>query len=195
MTPEQFAEALAQTEESAAGVEANQSYIANQLAQLEHCASSSEEIYRVLQQYDMPNTMLNVMALESMMQNRNQLFRQIFGEGEKDNTPDDIRKMKESVLEAFGEAIAEPEALAEVQETLGEVAEKVMQNWIGSEEVTSLDVREMRLMQAKMSMNGLFAKDEKYSVPVLVGDKVTNVSLKIVPVSYTHLTLPTMAGV
>lgn len=181
MTPEQFAECLAATEESAAGVEANQSYIEQQLAQLEHCASSSEEIYQILQQYDLPNTMLNVMALESMMSNRNQLFRQIFENEKSDGvTEEDIQEMKEIIIEEFGEAIAEPRALAEVQETLAEVAEKVMKNWMGSDEITSIDVREMRLMQAKLSMNNLFAKDEKYSVPVLVGDKVTNVSLKIV---------------
>ena len=35
-------------------------------------------------------------------------------------------------------------------------------------------------MQAKLSINQTLAKKEQYSIPVLVGDKVTNVSLKIV---------------
>mgnify|MGYP006927779112 CR=1 FL=1 len=73
-----------------------------------------------------------------------------------------------------------PKALAEVQETLGKVAENVMKTMISSDEVTSIDVREMRLMQAKLSINQTLAKKEQYSIPVLVGDKVTNVSLKIV---------------
>ena len=79
-----------------------------------------------------------------------------------------------------GEAVSEPKALAEVQETLGKVAENVMKTMISSDEVTSIDVREMRLMQAKLSINQTLAKKEQYSIPVLVGDKVTNVSLKIV---------------
>lgn len=70
--------------------------------------------------------------------------------------------------------------MAEVQETLGKVAENVMKTMISSDEVTSIDVREMRLMQAKLSINQTLAKKEQYSIPVLVGDKVTNVSLKIV---------------
>ena len=55
-----------------------------------------------------------------------------------------------------------------------------MKTMISSDEVTSIDVREMRLMQAKLSINQTLAKKEQYSIPVLVGDKVTNVSLKIV---------------
>ena len=64
-------------------------------------------------------------------------------------TTEDIEAIKESIIEDFGEAVSEPEALAEVQETLGTVAENVMKTMISSDEVTSIDVREMRLMQAK----------------------------------------------
>ena len=181
MTPEQFAEALAQLPETTDGEIANERYIKQQLAMLEQCANSSEEIYQILEQYDMPNTMINVMALESMLTNRNQLFRKLFGEGESDGvTKEDLEKIKEEIIEDFGDAISEPAALAEMQETLGEVAENIMKTWIESDDVTSVDVREMRLMQAQLSMSSLFAKDEKYNIPVLVGDKVTNVSLKIV---------------
>ena len=59
--------------------------------------------------------------------------------------------------------------MAEVQETLGTVAENVMKTMISSDEVTSIDVREMRLMQAKLSINQTLAKKEQYSIPVLVG--------------------------
>ena len=48
--------------------------------------------------------------------------------------------------------------MAEVQETLGKVAENVMKTMISSDEVTSIDVREMRLMQAKLSINQTLAK-------------------------------------
>lgn len=53
--------------------------------------------------------------------------------------------------------------MAEVQETLGKVAENVMKTMISSDEVTSIDVREMRLMRAKLSINQTLAK--KSSIP------------------------------
>lgn len=184
MTPEEFAHALAETVDTDAAAE--REYLQEQMRMVQEAASASDEIYRMLEQFDLPNSAMNVNAIQSMMANRNQLFRQIFGEEstnpdrEKKITAEDIEAIKESIIEDFGEAVSEPEALAEVQETLGKVAENVMKTMISSDEVTSIDVREMRLMQAKLSINQTLAKKEQYSIPVLVGDKVTNVSLKIV---------------
>ena len=184
MTPEQLAQALEQAEDTDA--EAESAYLKEQMQTVHNAAHSSEEIYRILQQFDLPNTALNITALDSMMANRNQLFRQIFGE--ESTNPKRVKKIgienieaiKEDIIEEFGEAVSEPKALAEVQETLGKVAENVMKSMLSSDDVTSLDIREMRLMQAKLNIGNAFAKKEQYSVPVLVGDKVTNVSLKIV---------------
>lgn len=184
MTPEEFARALAETADTDAAAESE--YLQEQMKMVQKAAAAPDEIYRILEQFDLPNTALNVNALNAMMTNRNQLFRQIFGEEstnpnrDKKITAEDIEAIKEDIIEEFGEAVSEPEALAEVQETLGKVAENVMKTMISSDEVTSIDVREMRLMQAKLSINQTLSKKEQYSIPVLVGDKVTNVSLKIV---------------
>ena len=184
MTPEEFARALAETADTDAAAESE--YLQEQMQMVQKAAAAPDEIYRILEQFDLPNTALNVNALNAMMTNRNQLFRQIFGEEstssnrDKKITAEDIEAIKEDIIEDFGEAVSEPEALAEVQETLGKVAENVMKTMISSDEVTSIDVREMRLMQAKLSINQALSKKEQYSIPVLVGDKVTNVSLKIV---------------
>lgn len=182
MTPEQLKEALQQAETDE--TEADYAYAKEQLAQLSQSADASADIYAVLEKFDIPNTMSNIMAMEAMIKNRNGLFRQIFGSGVKDADEEvgqeDIETMKQEVLEAFGEAVSSPEELAEVQERLGMLAENVMRGMLESDEVTTLDVREMRLMSARLSMNQAFARDEQYSVPVLVGDGVVNVSLKIV---------------
>ena len=184
MTPEEFARTLAETADTDAAAESE--YLQEQMQMVQKAAAAPDEIYRILEQFDLPNTALNVNALNAMMTNRNQLFRQIFGEEstnpnrDKKITAEDIEAIKEDIIEDFGEAVSEPEALAEVQETLGKVAENVMKTMISSDEVTSIDVREMRLMQAKLSINQTLSKKEQYSIPVLVGDKVTNVSLKIV---------------
>lgn len=167
MTPEEFAHALAETVDTDAAAE--REYLQEQMRMVQEAAAASDEIYRMLEQFDLPNSAMNVNAIQSMMANRNQLFRQIFGEEstnpdrEKKITAEDIEAIKESIIEDFGEAVSEPEALAEVQETLGKVAENVMKTMISSDEVTSIDVREMRLMQAKLSINQTLAK--KSSIP------------------------------
>lgn len=182
MTPEELKEALQQANTDETQVE--YAYAKEQLSQLAQSANAAEDIYAVLEKYDLPNTISNILALEAMTKNRNGVFRQIFGSGVKDADEEvgaeDIEQMKQEVLDAFGEAISAPEEMAEAQERLGMLAENVMRGMIESDNVTSIDVRQMRLMSAQLSIQNALAKEEQYSVPVMTGDGVVNVSLKIV---------------
>lgn len=143
-------------------------------------------IYRILDKYDIPNTISNVLAMESMLNQRNQMFRKIFGSSMADHNgdnqvdADDLEAIKQELLEEFGEAVSEPADMAAAQEKLGELAENVMKTMINSDHVTSLDVREMKMLSAQLSVNSILAKEEQYAVPVMVNDELMNVSVKIV---------------
>ncbi|MGN0348834.1 MAG: DUF6240 domain-containing protein [Roseburia sp.] len=182
LTPEQLKEALEQIESREEQL--NYAYAKEQLAALEQSAKASEHIYEILQRYDIPNTVTNVLAMEAMMQDRNKMFRQIFGKAGKEAGASvenaDLEKMRQALLEEICESAASPKELGEVQEKLGQLAENVMRTMLESDEVTSLDVREMRLLSAQLSISKRMCKEEQYSVPVMVSDGVVNVSLKIV---------------
>lgn len=182
MTPEQLKEALKQTRGDEAGLDA--AYAREQLANLASSADAAQDVYEMLERYQIPNTMVNIMAMESMTKNRNLMFRQIFGSGVKDADEEvgteDLEQIRQELIEEFGEAVTTPEDMAVAQEKLGELAENVMKTMINSENVTSLDVREMKLLSAKLSISSILAKEEQYSVPVMVNDEMMNVSLKIV---------------
>lgn len=77
MTPEEFAHALAETVDTDAAAE--REYLQEQMRMVQEAATAPDEIYRMLEQFDLPNSAMNVNAIQSMMANRNQLFRQIFG--------------------------------------------------------------------------------------------------------------------
>ena len=188
MTPEQLAETLQGIDAEDVGIQAE--YAKEQLESFKQCANTSEEVYHLLEQYDIPNTVQNILAVESMLSERNQVFKKLFETREKADAEgvfadtksslDDIAAIKQELLEAFGEAVAEPKELAEVQEALGKLAENVMRTMIESDEVTAIDIREAKLLRAQIAIQKKMAQSETYSVPVLVGDEVTNVTLKIV---------------
>ena len=182
MTPEQLKEALAQAQTDDASQD--YAYAKEQLDQLSQSAKMTQDIYTVLQKYDIPNTMTNVMAMEAMVNDRNGVFRQIFGESakgsHKEENEEQLARAKEQVLEDFGEAIASPEGLAAAQEQLAEVAENVMNGMIDSDDVTSLDIREMRLLSAQLSIGSMMAKEEQYAIPVQTESGVVGISLKVV---------------
>lgn len=190
LTPEQLAEALQEAEASDVGIQAE--YAKEQLEGFARCANTSEEVYQMLEQYDIPNSVQNILAMEQMLSDRNRVFKKLFEEreeviresipvqSENDSMLDEIATIKQQLLEEFGHAVAEPKEMAEAQEALGKLAENVMKAMIGSNEVTSLDIKEAKLLRAQISLQKQMAKKETYSVPVLVGDEVTNVTLKIV---------------
>lgn len=182
MTPEQLKEALQRTQTNERDVD--YAYAREELNRLAESAHAASDIYDILQKYDIPNTMMNVIAMQTMVQDRNRAFRQIFGQVNEDSDgktrTDELEKIKAELLEEFGEAVKTPKEMGEAQEKLGELAENVMKTMIESDEVTSLDVREMRLLAAQLSIGRQLAREEQYSVPVMVSDGVVNVSLKIV---------------
>ncbi len=104
MTPEEFKAALELAKEQAdeSGIDAD--YAKEQLAQLEQAANADESIYRILDKYDIPNTISNVLAMESMLNQRNQMFRKIFGSSMADHNgdnqvdADDLEAIKQELL-------------------------------------------------------------------------------------------------
>lgn len=186
MTPEELKAVLTQAGEQADESSIDADYAKEQLAQLEQAANADESIYRILDKYDIPNTVSNVLAMESMLNQRNQMFRKIFGSSTSDHNGDDqvdaedLEAIKQELLEEFGEAVSEPADMAVAQEKLGELAENVMKTMINSDHVTSLDVRDMKMLSVQLSVNSILAKEEQYAVPVMVNDELMNVSVKIV---------------
>lgn len=174
LTPEQLKELLEQTQADPASEEA---YAREELSRYSEVLSASEDIYAYLDRYDMPNTMLNVMAASRMLQSPGQMFRSLW----KGANAGTVAGLKEEVLERFGEALKNPEELADAQEALADTAEHVMEGMIIEErDVTSLDMRQLRIMSRQFTLAAKQSHEECYIVPMQTADEVTGVSLKIV---------------
>ena len=180
MTPEQLARALASMDEE----ELDTEYQREQMTEFEEAAMAPEEVYRMLSEYDLPHTAEYVTAAYEMIKNRNKAFAGFFGKPLAEDTEDtgvDFEEIKRGLLEKFAESLKTPEEMAEAQKALADTAENVMKTMITEDEdVTSIDLRQMKLLNTQIAIGTRQAKEETYAIPVLVGDEVTNISLKIV---------------
>lgn len=195
LTPEQFLHHIQEAPEDLAAQEA---YDQQQLKDLEACAKASDEVYQTMEQYGIPNTMLNVMAMSELMHDRNIAFRRLFGtsngrtpdvavstdkymtENEDGSTEVDFEALKEELLRRFGEDVKKPTELAKAVAELAECAEKCMSTMILEPDTTSLDIRGLKLMNAQISIGAKMASTECFSMPIVVDGEVTNVTMKIV---------------
>lgn len=176
LTPEQLKNAL---EQLPADEDAQRSYMQQELADYRASAMASEEVYKMLENYDLPKTVSTILAAQEMINNRNGVFRKLFDRAK--NTGDvSLADIKQQVLEEFAEAVKRPEDMAKAQKILADTAENVMKSMMNESEVNSVDLKEMRMIHTQIALGTKMAKEETYHIPVLVGDSVTGVSLKIV---------------
>ena len=176
MTPEEL---LWQLRQIPVDSDSEAAYYQEQLQEFSNVREAEAQVLQMLTGHDMPVTAYNIMAATQMMQNRNGVFRTLFNyEDMKKDV--DFEAVKTKILEDFGEAVKTPEEMAEAQEKLADLAENVMKTMIESEDVRSVDLRDMKIMRQQIELGTRMAKEENYAIPVLVADELTNVQLKIV---------------
>ena len=176
MTPEEL---LWQLRGVPAETASEEAYYQEQLAEFSQARQAETQVLQILAGHDMPVTAYNIMAANQLLNPRGGIFRTLFDKENSDREID-LEEVKEEIIEKFGEAVKTPEEMAEAQRTLADVAENVMRTMEDSQGVSSMDLRDIRLMRQQIALGTQMAKDEYYAIPVMVADELTNVQLKIV---------------
>lgn len=172
MSLEQFAELLEQQEDL------DYSYEKMKLDEIKMVQNSDDYVMRMLSEFELPYSVNNLLAANHLLYHRNEVFQNLFQETEV--SKEEIKEMKQKVLDRFLDALETPEELGAVQEELGEKAEHIMETMEVSQNVTSADLRTMHMTYYQIQLSTQMSKEETYHVPVMIGDQMTNVCLKIV---------------
>lgn len=152
--------------------------------QVAKALESEEKVYQLLEKYDLPKTPAFLQGISEMLRDRNAVYRKLLkysSEQTGDENQINITDMIQDLIEEYGEACKTPKEMAEAQHRLEETAEKVMKNMLVEKDVTSIDVRGMKLVMTQIQALGKMGEQsETYNIPILVEDKLGNLSLKIV---------------
>lgn len=175
VTPEQL---LWQLKNTKAEKNSEEEYYQQQLKDFSSAKDAEASVLKMLTGSDMPVTAYNVLAASQMLHNRSGIFKSLF-EGEPAGDTD-LEQAKEEILEDFAEAVKTPEEMAKAQKKLADIAEKVMDTMAKTNQIQSIDVRDIKIMRQQIELGTKMAREENYTIPVLVGDEITGVHLKIV---------------
>ncbi len=134
---------------------------------------TNEEVEKILHAFDISDSPANINAINELLKDRNNVFKKLFEKV-------DLEAVVEDLWEDFGEACKTPEDMAKAEHELAKRAENAMKNMLVTEEVTYIDIKGMKLVKTQIKAMDKMAKDETYHIPVLVGDEVGNMTLKIV---------------
>jgi hypothetical protein len=198
MTPEKFRDSLQEMDDlpevARQDETLQQAYQGQAAERVRNALASEEQVYEVLEENDIPTTPAYLEGMQQWLANPNQTYRKLNGYAARQETaaqpemssgqsPDEVAvsELIQKVIQDFGEALQTPEEMAEAQRKLADTAENAMKNVLVEQDVTSIDVRGMKLITTQIKALGQIAEhNETYEIPILVEDKVGNLSLKIV---------------
>ena len=184
--------------------EVNNAYNSMRREELLQSYKADRQVLDYLKSLDMPFTSNNINAITQLMAEGNSMMRTLLNRAAKrqvgldrdgsyasevgmeaEDTPktldEEIDDIIANLIHEYGESVKTPEDMADAQRRLEELAENVMKNMIVEEDVRSIDVRGMHLIQTELHTQGEISKrSENYIVPIMVADEVGNLNLKIV---------------
>ena len=191
LSPDEFTGQLEQMPESEADEILEHQYKVFEKDQLVKAAESSDQVYQILENYDLPTSPSYLTAISEMLRDRNEVYRKLLGQTSNDRTTfaDETENGKnaslsdvmEDVIRQFGEAVKTPEDMAEAQRQLAELATHAMDGMLVDEKTGSVDIRGMKtVMTQAVALSQMGERSETYAIPILVADRLGNMTLKIV---------------
>lgn len=194
MSPDRLASALeAESSNSDESETDEQLYQAKQ-AEIERAVEEADQrTYQILNDAGVADSAINLTAVNQIIKNHRFFYTKLYGENGRqpfdvmsDNmaagdgmTLDDAW---DKVISDFEEALKSPQEMAEAQKELYDTAENVLRKSLADDAAAGkIDIRLIQQSVRQLSvMKELSQKKEEYAIPVMVGDELGNMNLKIV---------------
>ena len=208
LTPEQLSNRLDAMESnsdlSTKEQQLNETYAKMRREEVLESFKADRQVVEYLEANDIPLTSNNLNAITQLMTDRNSMYRTLLNKAarrqvgldrdgsyasevgmEAEDRPktleEEVDDIIANLIHEYGESVKTPEDMAEAERRLEEIAENVMKNMIVEEDVSTIDVRGMHLIQTQLTTLGeVSRRSENYVVPIMVADEVGNLNLKIV---------------
>ncbi len=134
-------------------------------------AKADEEIYRMLEEADLPQSARNVNAYEQLMSRGGNPFIQDLMKDTSEKAKERIKDQRDRVLDAMGSG--DPEKLKEAYD------EMVESELIGAFEGERIDIRALQSREKVINIKKSLAKNENYHIPVEFEGEIININLQI----------------
>ncbi|MCR5053401.1 MAG: DUF6240 domain-containing protein, partial [Lachnospiraceae bacterium] len=176
MTPEELWNRLRETEEPA---EIEHAFLQSKREEMKEAVKAEDRIYSMLKEYDIPASPVNLNAAAEFMKDRNASYETLKRFNERLREGSEIKGALEALLND-DDMLLTPEEMQEQAEKREQDTKQVISDFMENEEVNDIDLKALRLVNAKMSVFTKMTREETYNVPITVADQLTNMTVKIV---------------
>lgn len=170
MSLEKFADELAKQNDNE-GI--TKEYYEEQLKTIQKASQVEGNVIRLLSDFDQPVTISNILAAESMINKRGSMFKKLLdGDGNNSELTD--------AVEHIADSLTSKEDMQEAYEELQNKAINSINKQSESADVTSIDLKELKLVSNEIRLATNLSKEEKYEIPVKIGDEITSINLTVI---------------
>ena len=141
-------------------------YQQEQVESLRHAAISEQECTTLLQKGDVTITANNLLAAQDLLHGQGGVFRK--WKLQNTNSVD---------MEDVWESLGEKDTFQDAYQTMIMDMSATVEEVTFQENTSSLEVREMQLLHKQLFVMGQLAKQEEYSIPMYIGEELTNIHL------------------
>ena len=150
---------------------AEQEYYEEDARKFAEAAKAEAELYRILEEADIPKSASNVTAYEQLVyEGGNRFARELYGNA-SDKAKERLKKARERVREDLGSGDA-----AKIKESYDEMVKAEL---IGALEGETLDIRALQSKDKVLSVKNALAETENYHIPAEFNGELVNINLRL----------------
>lgn len=193
MSPDELASALERESYNEDSLETDEKLYEARKKEIENALMEADSnTCQILTDAGMPDSAINLTAVKQMLNQHRLAYTRLYGVNgrrtfrslseEIAQDPDDLDSAWDKLINDFADAMDEPEELAKAEEELYDTAENTLRKSLADDAAAGkIDIRLIQQSVRQLAvMKELSQKKETYAIPVMVGDEMGNMNLKIV---------------
>lgn len=161
-------------------------YIEEKVNTIREAAKNSEEPIRFLNNYNMEVTVNNIVVAGEILENGNTVFNKVknmleYTQSELDsetkmNYQSDIRDSMNELVDS----LVDEETILKQYDKLDDKISNLLKSEVKNHTITSKDIANLKNISSGMEFVKALGKSRNYEIPLLIGDSITNINLKII---------------
>lgn len=145
---------------------------------LREVSEKSQQAAKYLNQMNVPGTMANLQSAEMILEQGYDVQKEAFGK--RKLLSEEEQKDYENQIADMPEGLESEEAMAEHCKKLEGYLEKILERAYEQKEVSSLDLRNLKLFGQGIQLQSRLASRHSYDIPIITGDTVTSMNVTLI---------------
>jgi hypothetical protein len=153
-------------------------YYEEKVMEIRNLAEKSKDSIEFLRSYQMPVSLQNISAANQVLQNGQSVFKSLLNQTKR--LENDDSEELEQVLSGLSDGLEDAETMQKAYDKVERSMKHILNQVYGRSSLNSKDLADLKLLSNGIELAKNLSRQECYEIPILTGDRVTQINLTIV---------------